>query len=64
MQLTSRSGYLASHEWQKSGRFYSDLRNKSSGETWLLSASTTVVKATRKHGYVHMKLQRPTTNIP
>ncbi len=43
MQLMSHSdtlGYLPSHEWPKSGRFYSDLRNKSSSETCVLSAST------------------------
>ncbi len=47
MQLTSWSdilGYFPSHEWQKSGGFYSDLRNQSSCETCVFSTSTTVVK--------------------
>ncbi len=36
--------YFLSHEWQKSGRFYIDIRNKSSRETCVFSASTTVAK--------------------
>ncbi len=47
MQLTLRSckyfRIFPSHEWQKSGRFYGDLRNKSSRETCVLSASTTII---------------------
>ncbi len=43
MQLTSRSGYFPSHKWQNSGGFYSNLRNKSSRETCMFSASTTVI---------------------
>ncbi len=42
MEVMSRSdilGYFPSHEWQKRCRFYSDLRNKSSRKTCVLSAS-------------------------